>query len=333
MAKMFYTASEAAERLGKTEDQLKDLVRAGKLREFRDAGMASYKAEDIDAIAGPVTAAVADIDAASAGGGSGSGEILLEPVEDSGIELAPSGSDVVSLDESDASASASGTTAAKKEKKEEGTVVPSVGVNVFDDDELDEQVDPLAQTAVTDVAGLGMEGAGSGSGILDLTRESDDTSLGRELLDEIYTGDGEKAGTGEVAIATEGEATVEMGDDTRAGLEQVAPEAATIEEEEPVEVEAATEAESATAPQTQTVVREVVEYGPNALSTSLTALLIVAVAVMWFAFLGAAALVRGITPALLQGIYANLWMYAVGALGVGAIAAGVTYFVVKKRSG
>jgi hypothetical protein len=78
-------------------------------------------------------------------------------------------------------------------------VVPSVGVNVFDDDELDEMVDPLAQTAVIDVAGLGIEGMGSGSGILDLTRESDDTSLGaagmarygeREavalLLGEIY---------------------------------------------------------------------------------------------------------------------------------------------------
>jgi hypothetical protein len=38
---------------------------------------------------------------------------------------------------------------------------------------------------------LSLEGVGSGSGLLDLTRESDDTSLGAELLDEIYPGSGE----------------------------------------------------------------------------------------------------------------------------------------------
>jgi hypothetical protein len=45
----------------------------------------------------------------------------------------------------------------------------------------------MAQTNIT--AGIGdqvsLEGVGSGSGLLDLTRESDDTSLGAELLDEI----------------------------------------------------------------------------------------------------------------------------------------------------
>jgi hypothetical protein len=45
----------------------------------------------------------------------------------------------------------------------------------------------MAQTSIS--AGVGdqvnIEGVGSGSGLLDLTRESDDTSLGAELLDEI----------------------------------------------------------------------------------------------------------------------------------------------------
>ena len=48
MAKMFYTAAEAADKLGKTEDDLKGLARAGQLREFRDAGSINYKIEDID---------------------------------------------------------------------------------------------------------------------------------------------------------------------------------------------------------------------------------------------------------------------------------------------
>ena len=41
---------------------------------------------------------------------------------------------------------------------------------------------------------------------------------------------------------------------------------------------------------------------------------------------------RGITPALVQALYANLWMFATGAVGVGAVAGGVTYFV-SRRSG
>ena len=49
MAKMFYTAAEAAGKLGKTEDDLKGLARSGQLREFRDAGSINYKIADIEA--------------------------------------------------------------------------------------------------------------------------------------------------------------------------------------------------------------------------------------------------------------------------------------------
>ncbi len=315
MAKMFYSAQEAAEKLGRSEDQLKTRVREGKLREFRDAGTVNYKIEEVDALVKPAsTGGSAGDSSASA---SASGDILLEPVEDSGIEFAPMGSDIIGLEESDTEGTASGTTAATKAK--EDTVVPSVGVNVFDDDELDEHVDPLAQTAVTDVAGLGMEGVGSCSGILDLTRESDDTSLGKELLDEIYTEEG----------GEQEEEAVEMGEDTRAGLDEAVPQGATTEEEQEVGAGVGPQAPG----QPRAVVREVIEYGPDPVATGLTALMIVAVAVMWFSALGAAALVRGITPALLEAIYAKLWIYALGALAAAAIAGAVTFFVAKKQSG
>jgi hypothetical protein len=42
--------------------------------------------------------------------------------------------------------------------------------------------DPMAETVVA--AGEGIEGAAGGSGLMDLARESDDTSLGAELYDE-----------------------------------------------------------------------------------------------------------------------------------------------------
>src|SRR3990172_5088241 len=172
MAKMFYSAKEASERLGRSEEELKGLVREGKLREFRDAGSVNYKVSDVDGLLAkaPVKSAKP---APAAVGGSQSGEIVLEPVEDSSVELPPSGSDVVSLEGVDAEDTATGARIAKKAK--EGSAIPSVGVNVFDDDELDEHVDPLAQTAVSDVAGLGIDGVGSGSGPPDLTRGGGET--------------------------------------------------------------------------------------------------------------------------------------------------------------
>jgi hypothetical protein len=61
-----------------------------------------------------------------------------------------------------------------------------VGVNVFGDESIG-RVDPMAQTSIGSGIQdqINLEGVGSGSGLLDLTRESDDTSLGAELLDEI----------------------------------------------------------------------------------------------------------------------------------------------------
>ena len=315
MAKMFYSAKEASERLGRSEEDLKALVRDGKLREFRDAGSVNYKVSDVDGLASKAPAKSAKPAPAPASfGGSQSGEIVLEPVEDSSVELAPSASDVVSLEGVDAEDTAIGARIAKKAK--EGSAVASVGVNVFDDDDLDEHVDPLAQTAVTDVAGL--EGIGSGSGILDLTRESDDTSLGAELLEEIYTGEEGEAVGGEGAAP-------EMGDATRAGLDEALP-AAEAEGDEAAGVGTTT----VVAAKPRAVVTQVIEYAPDAMSNSLTAALVVAVAVMWFGGLGAAALVRGVTPAILRSVNDNLMVFAGGSLLVCGLAAGVAYFLAKR---
>jgi hypothetical protein len=58
------------------------------------------------------------------------------------------------------------------------------GINVFGTEEAN--VDPSAQTAITSGVReqIDLASVGSGSGLLDLTRESDDTSLGA-VLDEI----------------------------------------------------------------------------------------------------------------------------------------------------
>lgn len=309
MAKMFYTAEEAAKRLGKTEDDLRAMVREGTLREFRDAGKVNYKVEDVEELAR----------AGGASSGSTGGEIILEPADDSGIQLSQGGgSDVLSLEEVDPSEDTASGTAGSGTKAKEGSVVPSVGVNVFDDDELDEVVDPLAQTAVTDVAGLGIDGAGSGSGIMNLSRESDDTSLGAELLDEIYSPD-EAAG-----------GDVEMGDATRAGLEEAIPEGEEAEagDEDVFQPQAPASADVAAPARTEVV--RVVQYGPDAVSTGLTAAMFVAVIVMWIAGLAAAAMVRGIAPGIVQTLYDNLLVFTGGAIGLSAVVGGVAFFLAKR---
>jgi hypothetical protein len=301
MAKMFYTAQEAATKLGKTVEAIEGLVKAGKLREFRDGSTIRYKVEDVDGL--------------SAGGADDSA-IVLEPAEDSGIALSASGSDVLSLEEVESDDPAEDTRTTHRKDPKGDTAVSSVGVSVFDDDELDEVVDPLAQTAISDVAGLGLDGVGSGSGILDLTRESDDTSLGAELLDEIYS--------------PEDEGTVEMGEATRAGLDEAIPEPSSTRGEEAAEIfsPATTSATAAMAGRGRSVTR--VSFAPDAVSSSLTALMVVVMFVMVFGGLAAASLVRGVTPRIIGSIFENMIVYAGGAAGVAVVAALVTFFLAKR---
>lgn len=63
------------------------------------------------------------------------------------------------------------------------------GISIFDDGL--ESVDSSEATLVTDATAFD-DAAGSGSGLLDLTREGDDTSLGVDLTDDGYGGGGDE---------------------------------------------------------------------------------------------------------------------------------------------
>ena len=70
----------------------------------------------------------------------------------------------------------------------EDTVITAEGISIFDEEDLEiESADPLAKTQIAPSLEdqIAIDGVGSGSGLLDLTRESDDTSLGAEVLDHI----------------------------------------------------------------------------------------------------------------------------------------------------
>jgi excisionase family DNA binding protein len=159
MAKMYYNEQEAAEQLGVDVDGLNELVSNGTLRAYQDGQKRMFKASDVDEIAGD----------SGAGGGE---EIELTPVSsgDTGDAIALSAADSVAEGDS-----------------KEDTVITAEGISIFDDEDLEiEDADPMAKTQIAPSLEdqIALDGVGSGSGLLDLTRESDNTSLG-EVLDNI----------------------------------------------------------------------------------------------------------------------------------------------------
>ncbi len=149
--KMYYTEEEAVKRLGITADELAGYVRDDKLRVFPDGMKKMFRVDQVDELAGGA------------------------PEED--IPLAPEG-DVISLSEAETA----------EVMPKEDTVISSEGISIFDSEDLEiEAADPMAKTQISSSIEdqINLEGVGSGSGLLDLTRESDDTSLGAEVLDNI----------------------------------------------------------------------------------------------------------------------------------------------------
>jgi hypothetical protein len=177
MAKMFYKTEEAAAKLSVSVDQLKDLVTQNKLREFRDGANVMFKVDQVDRLANDMKPA----------GKTGDSAIGLAPV-DSGSH------DALSLADADPKppvATKDDTVVTGGSKA--GAPGASGKAMVFDETEI-KPADSSAQTQIQPAVDdqLSLEGVGSGSGLLDLTRESDDTSLGAELLDEIYPGSEQK---------------------------------------------------------------------------------------------------------------------------------------------
>jgi hypothetical protein len=100
-------------------------------------------------------------------------------------DLGLSGSSIISLepDLDDTSVPKAAPPKPAKPAKEEAKPAAK-GISVFDDDELNIETDPMGETRIS--SGVDeLEAVGSGSGLLDITQESDDTSLGAELLDVI----------------------------------------------------------------------------------------------------------------------------------------------------
>jgi hypothetical protein len=229
MAKMFYNMNEAKAALGRSEEEVRQFAREGRLREFRDGSQLMFKVDQVDQLraelegGGPITGDQVPLSGADTGSGLGLMESGGGTASSSGIPLADSDlgarSPGVPLQDDTAMAadlglsgsmggslsgslggsggmpsparpggSLSGGSLSGGSLSGSGLGGSRGGINVLGD--TGDQADPMAQTAMTPgvADSVNLEGVGSGSGLLDLTRESDDTSLGAELLDEIGPG-------------------------------------------------------------------------------------------------------------------------------------------------
>ena len=147
MDKMFYTLQEVCEKLGKTEDEVREMVSSGQLQEFRDKEELVFRVEQINLLAG--------VDEES-------GDVIVDLSGASGFD--GSGMDLSGGVGEDAAFAARGLAglarrggAPEEEEREAGValVPPSPRVVLF----LDERLCPVAvPRVVTDELALGFFG-------------------------------------------------------------------------------------------------------------------------------------------------------------------------------
>jgi excisionase family DNA binding protein len=200
MADTFYSLAETAEKLGKSENAIKDMIKSGELREYRDGANVLFKTEDVDKLA------IGDID-------------LLAEADESDIELGPSESGEISLASSGGDLNVDedifALTDTTSGKGPQGSSINILGetdsteYKVSDDTKSETRSLKLgsessagtgAGTGAGSGIGLGggeakieedvnLDSFGSGSGLLDLSLQADDTSLGADVLEDIYSPD------------------------------------------------------------------------------------------------------------------------------------------------
>jgi len=249
-----------------------------------------------EAEVGTPEAAVPEVPAGAEGAGD-TDEILLAP---------ETGAPVVPSDLTDAD-----------------TALTGMGTSVLGEADQDYDItdDTMAETAVpTGTAGttpdvpleeieedVNLDTFGSGSGLLDLSLQADDTSLGG-ILDEIYTAEGEGKEAGEAegdsaAVAAEAEQMV-------AEEETVAP---------------------LPAPEISALAAPLIEVAPDAQSNTLGMLLFLPLAIVIYTTVVAVAGMRGVMPSILATVQSFIWYIMGGAAVVTGLVVAAAFLFTGER--
>jgi len=377
MAGMFYSLQEAAGKLNKTEDELKQLVTEGKLREFRDGPNVLFKVEEIEALMSDEAVIRLDVsedetpelessifealepDESSAEAASAPAEMDSEaeaPMEeaqefdvaepeipelealDSSIseldipEVEAEASEIAEPEVLEGSEDAAGTSEILLAPETGAPVMPSdltdadtaltgMGTSVLGetDQGYDITDDTLAETAIPTGTtpevpleeieeDVNLDSFGSGSGLLDLSLQADDTSLGG-ILDEIYTAEGEGQEPGE-AEAGSGAAMA-------AETDQMVPDdglAAPL---------AVTDVSALAAP--------LIEIPPDAQSNTLGMLLFLPLIIVIYTTVVAVAGFKGVVPSILGTVQNFIWYVMGGAAVLTALVVAAAFLFAGER--
>jgi hypothetical protein len=307
MGGMFYSLQEVIEKLNRTEQEIKELVRIGKLREFRDGQSLLFKIDEVETLLLDTTVMNAlGVKKDDSKGGEDAAEILLVPDNEEEEEKTEKGAGETDAD----------------------TVVAGEGINVLEETsgEYTFSEDTKTETrALSEEASLdeiekdvSLDSFGSGSGLLDLSLQADDTSLGG-ILDEIYTpeGAGEKKTGGEDMIGVEEKAGAGgSGSAAAEEAEQIFPE----EQITPIQPQMMV-------PGAVAIMPEYVEPQPDAASNLYGVMLLLVLLAVVYAIIVVMTGAKGAVPAILGQLQGMVWYIMGGAAGAVALIFGMSFMV------
>ena len=275
MAGMFYSLQEVAEKLSKTEEEVKQIVKEGRLREFRDGPNLLFKVDEVEALMSDTSIMKSRASSAKPEQETGEDEISLAPETTEGLaagegltdaDTAIAGEEISTLGETD------------RERLPE-------------DDTMDETKVVPDEASLEEIEeDVNLDSFGSGSGLLDLSLQADDTSLGG-ILDEIYTPEGEEA----------------RQDDKSGALAEIASETEQMLSE-------TIEPGIGAAP----IARAYVEPQPDALSNAFGYMLFLPLLAVIYTAVVAVAGFNNVMPEILEKIQGLIWYIMIG-IGVAAI--------------
>jgi len=378
---MFYSLQEALDKLKITEEEIKQVVADGKLREFRDGPNLLFKVEEVEALvpqagdealeevlepeapeAEPLALEAEDLEPAELAP-EDSEPAVLEPADlepeaaepEAPAEAGLSDFDIESLGDTaaeipDAEALESEMAGAEEAEPvtsdqaadtdeillapETGAAIPSdltdadtaitsFGTNVLGETGGDYDItdDTMAETSIPTSSAsevpleeieedVNLDSFGSGSGLLDLSLQADDTSLGG-ILDEIYTAEDESAEPAEADVEAVPEADMAAAVEDIGGEEDVG--AAPLTAEVPA------------------LARPMIEAPPDAQSNTLGMLLFLPLLIVVYTTVVAISGLRGVMPSILASIQSLIWYIMGGAVALTAVVTILAFMVAGER--
>ncbi len=315
MAGMFYSLKETAEKLNKTEEEVKEIVKQGRLREFRDGPNLLFKVDEVEALMSDTDImGTQEPSAPSKEQADADEEILLapEPAEvtpeekgsltDADTVLAPGGTDVLgATDAASKTAGGAEDTAGQAEAGPDETFLVS-----SDETSVDSSAEASLEKIEEDVS---LDSFGSGSGLLDLSLQADDTSLGG-ILDEIYAPEGE-----EQSQPAEPASAMDMAAETEQMLSEQ-----TFDTSKPSVVQTPSAA-------------AYLEPKSDVLSNAFGLMLFLPLLAVFYTAVVAVAAFSGMTPAILGKIQGVIWYVLIGLAVAAALVVGVAFMLTKGAGG